>query len=62
MWGAGWFGKILSGACFDDGSIFGCVLSLLYGASGFPEPHFDLEFWLTLPWVLDEPVDGPTKK
>lgn len=26
-----------------------------YGAPGFPEPHFDLEFWVTLPWVLDEP-------
>lgn len=26
-----------------------------YGAPGFPEPHFDLEFWLTLPWVLNEP-------
>ena len=30
-----------------------------YGAPGFPEPHFDLEFWLTLPWGLDEPLDGP---
>ena len=29
-----------------------------YGAPGFPEPHFDLMFWLTLPWVLDEPMDG----
>lgn len=26
-----------------------------YGSPGFPEPHFDLEFWVTLPWVLDEP-------
>ncbi len=26
-----------------------------YGAPKFPEPHFDLEFWLTLPWMLDEP-------
>ena len=25
-----------------------------YGAPGFPEPHFDLEFWVTLPWVLEE--------
>ena len=25
-----------------------------YGASDFPEPHFDLEFWVTLPWVLEE--------
>lgn len=30
-----------------------------YGAPGFPEPHFDLEFWITLPWVLDEPGTGP---
>lgn len=29
-----------------------------YGAPGFPEPHFDLEFYVTLPWVLDEPADG----
>ena len=33
-----------------------------YGAPGFPEPHFDLEFWVTLPWVLDETVDGPTER
>lgn len=26
-----------------------------YGAPGFPEPYFDLEFFVTLPWVLDEP-------
>ena len=25
-----------------------------YGAPGFPTPYFDLEFWVTLPWVLDE--------
>lgn len=25
-----------------------------YGAPGFPVPHFDLEFWVTLPWILDE--------
>lgn len=25
-----------------------------YGAPDFPEPHFDLEFYVTLPWVLDE--------
>ena len=24
---------------------------------GFPEPHFDLEFGLTLPWVMEEPED-----
>ena len=30
-----------------------------YGAPDFPEPHFDLEFGLTLPWTLKEPKDGP---
>lgn len=25
-----------------------------YGAPNFPEPHFDLEFWATLPWILEE--------
>ena len=25
-----------------------------YGAPGFPEPHFDLEFWVTLLWILEE--------
>ena len=25
-----------------------------YGAPGFPEPHFDLEFYAALPWVLEE--------
>ena len=29
-----------------------------YGAPGFPTPHFDLEFWLTLSWVLDESPNG----
>ena len=29
-----------------------------YGASGFPEPCFDLCFSPWLPWVLDEPIDG----
>ena len=33
-----------------------------YGAPGFPEPHFDLEFWVTLPWVLDKPRTGPQKE
>lgn len=30
-----------------------------YGAPGFPESHFDLECTMFLPWVLDEPMDGP---
>jgi len=25
-----------------------------YGAPDFPEPHFDLEFYAALPWVLEE--------
>ena len=25
-----------------------------YGAPNFLEPHFDLEFWVTLPWILEE--------
>ena len=29
-----------------------------YGEPGFPEPHFDLDFWLTLPWALDRPREG----
>ena len=26
-----------------------------YGAPGFPEPHFDIDFTTVLPWVLDKP-------
>ena len=29
-----------------------------YGAPGFPEPHFDLEFWAVLPWVVDDSLRG----
>lgn len=25
-----------------------------YGAPCFPQPHFDLEFWVVLPWILEE--------
>ena len=31
-------------------------------AEGFPQPHFDLDVSLYLPWVLDEHVDSPAKK
>ena len=31
-----------------------CHESYPYGAPNFPEPHFDLEFWATLPWILEE--------
>ena len=29
-----------------------------YGAPDFPQPHFDLEFFARLPWVLDEAQSG----
>ena len=28
----------------------------------FPEPCFDLDISLYLPWVLDEPVEGPEEE
>jgi len=28
-------------------------------AERFPEPYFDLECYLWLPWALDEPIAGP---
>ena len=33
-----------------------------YGAPDFPAPHFDLECQMYLPWILDEPVDGPAEE
>ena len=38
----------------DWGEIRCCHEPYPYGAPGFPAPHFDLEFWVTLPWVLEE--------
>ena len=38
----------------EDGVGRCCHESYPYGAPGFPEPHFDLEFCYTLPWVLEE--------
>lgn len=53
-------GDILSGdehgSAKQDWGGGGCVHEPYpYGAPGFPEPHFDLEFWITLPWVLEKP-------
>ncbi len=31
-----------------------CHETYPYGAPGFPEPHFDLEFFAILPWILEE--------
>ena len=49
-------GNILSGEA-TTGAVRCCHEPYPYGAPGFPEPYFDLEFWVTLPWVLDEPRD-----
>ena len=54
-------GNILSGEVDKKGAGRCLHETYPYGAPGFPEPHFDLEFFLTLPWVLDEPVDGSAK-
>lgn len=57
------FSYRVAGCILDEGAIplsqsWGEVRcrheSYPYGAPGFPTPHFDLEFWLTLPWVLEE--------
>ena len=54
-------GSILNGAV-NTKEIGGCLHETYpYSAPGFPAPHFDLEFWLTLPWVLEESVDGPAE-
>ena len=31
-------------------------------AEDFPQPHFDLDISLYLPWMLDEPIEGPNKE
>ena len=38
----------------DWGEVRCCHEPYPYGAPGFPAPHFDLEFWVTLPWILEE--------
>lgn len=40
---------------FDWGGAQCGYESYPYGAPGFPEPHFDIQLFLRLPWVLDEP-------
>ena len=32
-----------------------------YGAPDFPQPYFDLMCSMYLPWVLDEPIEGPAE-
>ena len=41
-------------ATTEWGEIRCCNDPYPYGAPGFPTPHFDLEFWVILPWVPDE--------
>lgn len=55
-------GRILSGDEQRDSAKFDwgmgtCFHDTYPGAPDFPEPHFDLYFSLTMPWVLDEPRD-----
>lgn len=52
-------GRVLSGdgaAVLQDwGRACCCHEPYPYAAPGFPPPHFDLEFYVSLPWVLEEP-------
>lgn len=45
-------GNILNGETNKEEHGRCCHEPYPYGAPGFPEPHFDLEFWITLPWAL----------
>ena len=47
-------GKILAEHGERDRRIRCCHEIYPYGAPNFPTPHFDLEFYLTLPWILEE--------
>ena len=53
----------------DNGPDWGPLVKLPWGSMilghetfpvepEFPQPHFDMDFTLYLPWVLDEPIDG----
>lgn len=51
-------GTILANAGADDWKIGRCCHEVYpHGAPGFPEPHFDLEFCTSLPWVLEGSPD-----
>ena len=56
-------GNILSGTSTQGPGYTGQCLHETYpfGAPGFPEPHFDVEFCEFLPWALPEP-DGASEK
>ena len=44
-----------TGAKLEWGEARCCHEIYPYGAPDFPEPHFDLEFWVRLPWILKYP-------
>lgn len=50
---AGTFEEISENAAKDN-AYRCCYEPYPYGAPGFPEPHFDLEFYAVLPWILEE--------
>ena len=57
-------GRLLSKqSCRDILLGLGLLLSLIHiscsEADDLPKPNFDLICVMHLPWVLDEPVDGP---
>ena len=48
-------GTIINAENDSSGEVRCCHDPYPYGAPNFPTPHFDLEFYATLPWVFDEP-------
>ncbi len=46
-------GNILSNEYPEEEDGHCCHESYPYGAPDFPEPHFDIEFCVDLPWVLE---------
>ena len=54
-------GEILAEHCEEDKRVRCCHEIYPYGAPDFPEPHFDLEFYVTLPWLLEENSRGQQK-
>ena len=58
------------GECYDGygplaerpwGGVMLCRVDDGYAAPDFPEPWFTIDCSLYLPWVLDEPVEGPSQ-
>ena len=55
-------GTIIDASITDDNGNWNegrcCYETYPYGAPDFPKPHFDLEFYATLPWDLEEAKNG----